>query len=72
MITCKTKKWGNSLGIIIPKEEVDELQLQEDQQIVIEITKINNPFQELFGFGKNNPITKKEFLENRRLLEGKK
>ncbi len=29
------------------------------------------PLQELFGFAKENKITKKEFLETRKLLEGK-
>lgn len=30
-----------------------------------------NPLKELFGFGRNNKITKEEFLETRKLLEGK-
>lgn len=69
MLTCKTKKWGNSLGLIIPKEEAQQLQLKENQQIVVEIMAIENPLKELFGFGKDNKITKKEFLETRELLE---
>ena len=71
MITCKTKKWGNSLGVIIPKEEVKEHNLSENQRVVVEIVQVENPLKELFGFGKENRITKKEFLETRQLLESK-
>lgn len=69
MIICTTKQWGNSLGIIIPHNEVKHHHLQENQQVVIDIVKVENPLKELFGFGKNNPITKKDFLETRKLLE---
>ena len=69
MIISKTKRWGNSLGVIIPKEEVQHLHLKEDEPVVIEIIKAGNPLKELFGFGKEDKISKKEFLETRALLE---
>ncbi len=69
MITCTTKQWGNSLGIIIPRNEVIHHHLQENQQVVIDIITVENPLKELFGSGKNNKITKEEFLETRKLLE---
>ena len=72
MITCKTKKWGNSLGLLIPKDEVENLDLKEDQQIVVEIIKTKNPLKELFGQFKSDPITKEDFLETRKLLESKR
>ena len=72
MIICKTKKWGNSLGLIIPKKEASHLHLKEDQQVVVEIIKTDNPLKELFGFGKENKITKQNFLETRGLLESRK
>ena len=34
-----TRKWGNSLGITLPKELVDEEHLQENQRVIIEIKK---------------------------------
>ena len=49
MIVTKTRRWGNSLGIIIPKEEAETLNLKEDQEVVIDITKKENPLKELFG-----------------------
>lgn len=36
-IGTKTKKWGSSLGIIIPKEVVKKERLQEEQEIRINI-----------------------------------
>ena len=69
MITCKTKKWGNSLGLLIPKDEVEYLNLKENQQVVVEIVKTENPLKELFGFGKEKKITREDFLETRTLLE---
>ncbi len=32
---------------------------------------MTNPLQELFGFAKENKITRKDFLETRKLLVGK-
>lgn len=71
MIATKTRKWGNSLGIIIPKEEVKNMSLKENQTVIVEITKKENPLKELFGSGKHNKITKKDFLETRKLFESK-
>ncbi len=71
MITCKTRRMGNSLGVIIPKDAADALQLREDQQIVVDIVITENPLREFFGFGKNNKITEQEFKETRKLFESK-
>ncbi|HLC61856.1 AbrB/MazE/SpoVT family DNA-binding domain-containing protein [Candidatus Woesearchaeota archaeon] len=48
MIT-KTRKWGNSLGVRIPKDVVRELRLRENQDIAIDIKPAENPLKELFG-----------------------
>jgi len=69
MIICQTKKWGNSLGVIIPKNDAFELGLHEDEEIAIDIVKKDSPLKELFGFGKSNKITKQQFEETRALLE---
>ncbi|MBI4918948.1 AbrB/MazE/SpoVT family DNA-binding domain-containing protein [archaeon] len=36
-ISCKTKKWGSSIGIIIPKEIVDKENISIGEKIVVEI-----------------------------------
>ncbi|MBI4918300.1 AbrB/MazE/SpoVT family DNA-binding domain-containing protein [archaeon] len=37
MIDCTTKKWGSSLGVIIPKEIVDKEHIRRDQKVRIQI-----------------------------------
>ena len=37
--TCEIKKWGNSLGVIIPAEEVKTLNLKEGEIILLDIKK---------------------------------
>jgi len=65
MIKSKTRKWGSSLGIIIPKEVAEELNLKEDQEVGIEITKKENPLKEMFGTFKFKKPTKKILKEIR-------
>lgn len=69
MIVGKVRKWGNSMGLLIPKEEAVNLNLRENQEVAVEITKTENPLKELFGFGKDNKITKNDVSETRKLLE---
>jgi len=71
MIVAKTKKWGNSIGIIIPKEELNKRNIKEDQEIVITIEKKENPLKELFGFGKGKKLTQGSIKESRKLMESK-
>jgi antitoxin component of MazEF toxin-antitoxin module len=52
MIVCKTKQWGSSLGIVIPKKVVNELHLTENQEIAVELQPKTNVLKELFGAGK--------------------
>ena len=36
-IVTRVKKWGNSLGLIIPKQAVEKLGLKEEEEIVVNI-----------------------------------
>ncbi len=47
-IQTRLRRWGNSLGIIIPGDVVQEKGLSEGEEIIIEISK-KNTLQELFG-----------------------
>ena len=38
-IETQTRKWGNSLGIVIPKNVIDKEHLHENQRVIIEIKK---------------------------------
>ena len=46
---CKPRKWGNSLGIIIPKEVVDAEGIKEGKEIVVNIRKNKVNLSNLFG-----------------------
>lgn len=48
---AKIKAWGNSLGIVIPKEIVIKEELHEEEEVDIVIKKRKN-LRELFGKGK--------------------
>ena len=71
MITVTTRKWGNSLGIVLPKDEVEQLKLHENEKIVIEITKAENPFKELFGAFKDGKLNAKSVKDMRKELESR-
>ena len=65
MIISKTRKWGSSLGVIIPKNVVKELKLKEDQDVVIDIRPKENPLKELFGSVKLSKPTEQLLKEIR-------
>jgi hypothetical protein len=65
-ITCKTRRWGNSIGVVLPKKELEELRIGSDETVCIEIRRKDNPLKELFGAGKDNPITCEEFERYRK------
>jgi len=49
-IETKTKKWGSSIGVIIPKKIVKEERIQEGQEIRIDIlTKRKTTGVDIFG-----------------------
>ncbi len=45
---AETRKWGNSLGIVIPKKIIDQEHLSENQKVIIEIKRVAN-IKRLFG-----------------------
>ena len=38
-IKAKTKKWGNSIGILIPKEVIRRENIKPEQEIILTINK---------------------------------
>ena len=70
-VEVKTKKWGNSIGIVIPIEAVKRLNIKPDEEIVIEIEKKENVLKEMFGSMKFKKSTKQILKEVREELEGK-
>lgn len=48
-VKVRAKKWGSSIGVIIPKEIVDARKIKENDEITIEIKKDKPKAGELFG-----------------------
>ena len=48
MVYVKIKKWGNSLGIILPNDIIKNKSIVESEIIEIEIKKKNEPLKKLF------------------------
>ena len=42
-VEVQLKKWGNSVGVVLPREIVEQKKLKESDKIVIEIVKIVIP-----------------------------
>ena len=44
----KTRKWGSSIGVVLPKEVVDEEGIKPNEKITIEVKKMTLA-KEFFG-----------------------
>ncbi len=52
-LSVRTKRWGNSLGIILPSETVNAKGIKENQNLKIIILEDSRKvFRETFGMGK--------------------
>ena len=47
-IQVKTKKWGNSIAIIIPSDTIAEMNIKPNEEVVVEIERKRNVLMELF------------------------
>jgi len=51
-IEAKTREWGSSLGVILPKPLVEEVGIKADEIIIIDVRK-GHKAKEFFGLLKN-------------------
>lgn len=65
MIVLKTRKWGSSIGMVIPKKVAKELKIRENQDVIVDIKPKENPLKELFGSGKFSKPTEQILKEIR-------
>ncbi|MEK6854716.1 MAG: hypothetical protein AABX73_00665 [Nanoarchaeota archaeon] len=70
-IEVKTKKWRNSVGIIIPIEAVERFNIKPEEDIIIEIEKKNNVLKEMFGKAKFKKSAKRMIEDFRKENESK-
>ena len=70
-IETRTKKWGSSLGIIIPKKIVEEENLKQNQVIKILAveTEAKTRIKDIFGKLKNWKINAQKFKDEIRKEE---
>ena len=47
-IEVTVKRWGNSMGVVLPKQIVEEGKLRENERILIEVVK-EAALSKLFG-----------------------
>lgn len=45
----KLKAWGNSVGVILPKEELHKEDLSVDDEVEVIVRKKSNPLKDTFG-----------------------
>lgn len=64
-IATHLKRWGNSLGVIIPMEEIKIRNLQEGEEIIITIEK-RKKMKELFGSLKDWKINSQKIKDELR------
>lgn len=61
----KTKKWGNSMGVILPKQMIEQLDLKLGDEINITVEKKSSVLKEMFGALKFSKPTKELLKESR-------
>ena len=53
VIETKVKRWGNSFGVVIPIEIIEEEKIKENDSLKLIVLKDSkNAFKETFGMGK--------------------
>lgn len=61
-----TKKWGNSLGVVIPKTVVEESHLKEHEKVTVLLLKDSQKvLQETFGSGLGKIHTSSQKIKDR-------
>lgn len=61
-IEVSIKKWGNSMGIILPKNLVETQHLKENDKIIIQVVK-KADFSDIFGLLKKRKMSGQEFKD---------
>ncbi len=70
-VTVVAKKWGNSIGVIIPKDIVEAVGIKPEQSLNIEVKQMKNSLAELFGKFKTDKPTQQIKNELKKELWGK-
>ena len=60
------KKWGNSFGILVPREVIQESRLKEDSRVRIILLPRGKIVRETFGMLKGLKLTGQQVKDNAR------
>lgn len=76
VIKAITRKWGNSIAVVIPKEIADKQKIKEDEEVNITVEKKKPSIKHLFGILKGWKIdaqkVKDELRKEESLAEERK
>ena len=64
-VQTKTKRWGSSIGVVLPKSLVEEIGIKADEIIVIEVKK-SHKAKEFFGLLKGWNKSEQEIKDEAR------
>ena len=59
----KLKKWGSSIGLVLPKKAVEKEGLKEGETVKVLVLKKKNPWIKLFGTAKFSRSTEEILKE---------
>ena len=64
-IVAKAKKWGSSLGVVIPKDAVDYFGIREDDAVRLRISKatISDALKKTWGIASDDKKTAQEWKD---------
>lgn len=71
MVKAKLRSWGNSFGIVVPKNVVDEQRLKEGDEVLIEV-KPTMTLKDMFGSFKDWKLDAQKFKDERRKEDKKR
>lgn len=68
-IIATAKKWGNSFGVVLPKEIVNNQKIKEGVEVEITVRAINKTtVGELMGFSKKIGLHKKVIANTEKIM----
>ena len=65
-VDAVVRKWGRSLGVVIPKEKIDEEKIKENETVTLLLGKKTNVLRETFGTMKFKRTTQEMLNESDR------
>ena len=70
-ILTRLRRWGNSMGIVVPREALINQNLKEGEEVMVEIEK-RTDISDVFGSLKDCKINAQKFKDETRKQEAKK